>query len=122
MSATELWQRTDPELRIGVVVSASLHVLAFLFFTVKGTFFPHESRYIPTLRVDVVDLPEILKKDKEKIHSKTGKELKVEEEKKVPEKKTAEKEQVKKRDMTLVKKKKRKVKIQSALERAEVKG
>jgi colicin import membrane protein len=50
--------------------SAILHVLALLAIVIKSTVFPGTpTPYVPTLRVDIVGLPDILKKDLKDVSS-----------------------------------------------------
>lgn len=54
-----------------IATSLIIHGIIFSLLFVKETFFPGEPiRYIPTLRVDLVGLPDILKKDLENIPPK----------------------------------------------------
>lgn len=54
----------NQDLRLGLLVSGGVHAFLLLALAIKGLFFPSEPfRLEPALRVDLVGLPDILKKD-----------------------------------------------------------
>ncbi len=58
----------DSELWGGIKISLYFHLVLALFFTFQNFVFPKKSvLYIPSLRVDLVGLPDLLKKDISKI-------------------------------------------------------
>ena len=107
----------DDALKKGIKWSIVFHVALVFIVVVKPVFFP-DAPYIPSLRVDLVELPQILKKDLYKV--KDAGTAKPKEEAKKEEIETApEKVEPKSNEMALQKKakKKRKKKINSALAR-----
>lgn len=124
-------ERDTDRLSLGLKWSVILHILVLATFSIKSAFFEENlTPYRPTLRVDVVDLPDVLKKDLSKVRKKeaspapekpkeTKKETKTEEPKKELKKKVPPKEMVlaKKAQKSKKTKAKRKKKMESALER-----
>jgi TonB family protein len=61
-TADEYFKKSEPH--IGLKLSAFLHFAFILFILIQGVFFPDQTiPYIPTLKVDLVGLPDVLKKD-----------------------------------------------------------
>jgi len=71
MPAQSFTRESPPSLAVGFWTSLILHSLILLLIVLKGLFFPSEVEiYIPSLRVDIVDLPDVLKKDLNQIQPK----------------------------------------------------
>ena len=59
MKFLERLQQQDDDFKKMLVASLALHFAVILFFTIRGVFFPGEiPRYQPSIRVDLVGLPE----------------------------------------------------------------